>query len=297
MAKLKKISIIIPIYNTGEKLTRCLDSIISQEYQHFECLMIDDGSTDISPSIIEHYAQKDSRFKAFHKPNGGVSSARNFGLERAVGEWILFIDSDDYIKPEHLSRMTAAITEDVDMVLTGFESVQPKGSTYHRYDDRIYKGTDQIKRFVLETDFLKNMIPWDKMFRADLINADRTNGIPDIRYDVCLSLSEDRLFCYDFLLRCKGIACISDITYIHDGTDLSTLTFRKYPSSVNKYKMSVFKRKHCEIIKLFHLQNNEKKQLDEYIENIYSDLINSYKRENNIFRFYLTRILHKLHLL
>ena len=259
MAKLKKISIIIPIYNTGEKLTRCLDSIISQEYQHFECLMIDDGSTDISPSIIEHYAQKDSRFKAFHKPNGGVSSARNFGLERAVGEWILFIDSDDYIKPEHLSRMTAAITEDVDMVLTGFESAQPKGSTYHRYDDRIYKGTDQIKRFVLETDFLKNMIPWDKMFRADLINADRTNGIPDIRYDVCLSLSEDRLFCYDFLLRCKGIACISDITYIHDGTDLSTLTFRKYPSSVNKYKMSVFKRKHCEIINWLHLQNNEKK--------------------------------------
>ena len=214
-----------------------------------------------------------------------------------MGEWILFIDSDDYIKPEHLSRMTAAITEDVDMVLTGFESVQPKGSTYHRYDDRIYKGTDQIKRFVLETDFLKNMIPWDKMFRADLINAGRTNGIPDIRYDVCLSLSEDRLFCYDFLLRCKGIACISDITYIHDGTDLSTLTFRKYPSSVNKYKMSVFKQKHCEIINSLHLQNNEKKQLDEYIENIYADLINSYKRENNIFRFYLTRILHKLHLL
>lgn len=297
MAKLKIISIIIPIYNTGEKLTRCLDSIISQEYQHFECLMIDDGSTDISPSIIEHYAQKDSRFKAFHKPNGGVSSARNYGLERALGEWILFIDSDDYIKPEHLCKMAEAITEDVDMVLTGFEIVQPDGSLFHHYDERLFKGTGQIKRYILETDFLQNMIPWDKMFRAELINANSDTGVEDIRYDIRLSLSEDRLFCYNFLLRCRGIACISDITYIHDGTDLSTLTFRKYPSSVNKYKMSVFKRKHCEIIKLFHLQNNEKKQLNEYIENIYTDLINSYKRENNIFRFYLTRILHKLYLL
>lgn len=297
MAKLTKISIIIPIYNTGEKLARCLDSIIGQEYQHYECLMIDDGSSDMSPSIIDMYAEKDSRFKAYHKTNGGVSSARNYGLDRASGEWILFIDSDDYIKPDHIWKMVAAITDDVDMVVTGFESVQPKGSVFHRYDERLFKGTAQIKRFILETDFLQNMIPWDKMFRVELINANSDTGIEKIRYDVRLSLSEDRLFCYNFLLRCKGIACIGDITYVHDGTDLSTLTFRKYPSSVNKYKLAVFKQKHKEIKEMFHLQKKEKQQLDDYMENIYAYLINSYKSENNVIRFYHTRILHKLHLL
>lgn len=297
MAKLVNISIIIPVYNTGEKLTRCLDSIIKQDYSEYECLMIDDGSTDISGNIIDRYSEIDERFKAYHKANGGVSSARNFGLDKASGQWIVFIDSDDYIKPDHLRKLVEASSNDVDMVITGFESVQSACSVLHKYDGGIYKGTGEMKRFFVETDFFKNMIPWDKMFRADVITPYSSCGHADIRYDVCLSLSEDRLFCYTFLLRCKGIASISDITYIHDGTDLGTLTFRKYSSSVNKYKMSLFKQTHNEIKDRFELRNYESYMLDNYMESIYSDLINSYLSENKKIMFYITRILHKLHLL
>ena len=90
-----KISIIIPVYNSGKTLRRCVDSVISQTLIDFECIMIDDGSTDESGGICDDYVGRDSRFRVFHKDNGGVSSARNVGLENMKGEYVVFIDSDD----------------------------------------------------------------------------------------------------------------------------------------------------------------------------------------------------------
>ena len=94
-----KISIIIPIYNSEKFLVRCLDSILNQLYNDFEVILIDDGSKDHSLEICQRYSLLDARFKVYSKENGGVSSARNFGLSKAVGSYIVFIDSDDYIAP------------------------------------------------------------------------------------------------------------------------------------------------------------------------------------------------------
>lgn len=91
------ISIIIPVYNAEKTLSRCVNSILNQTFQDWELLLIDDGSTDRSGELCDEYASKDQRIKVFHKTNGGVSSARNIGLDYAKGEWITFIDSDDYI--------------------------------------------------------------------------------------------------------------------------------------------------------------------------------------------------------
>ena len=91
------ISIIVPVYNAERTLNRCVDSILSQTFQEWELLLIDDGSTDRSGELCDEYASKDQRIKVFHKKNGGVSSARNIGLNYAKGEWITFIDSDDEI--------------------------------------------------------------------------------------------------------------------------------------------------------------------------------------------------------
>lgn len=90
------ISIIVPVYNSENTLNRCVDSILSQTFHDWELLLIDDGSKDSSGDICDEYARKDSRIKVFHKENGGVSSARNYGIKLAKGEWIIFIDSDDY---------------------------------------------------------------------------------------------------------------------------------------------------------------------------------------------------------
>lgn len=90
------VSIIVPVYNAEKYLSRCVDSILSQTMKDFELLLIDDGSQDESGRICDEYSEKDARVRVFHKPNGGVSSARNLGIDHAKGKYIIFIDSDDY---------------------------------------------------------------------------------------------------------------------------------------------------------------------------------------------------------
>ena len=98
-----EVSIIVPVYNVEKYLPRCIDSILAQTSTNFELILIDDGSTDKSGMICDEYAKKDNRIKVFHKENGGVSSARNIGLDNASGEWLAFIDPDDAVDKEYLS--------------------------------------------------------------------------------------------------------------------------------------------------------------------------------------------------
>lgn len=116
------ISVIVPVYNVEKYLSRCIESIINQSYQNIEIILINDGSTDNSSIICDEYAKKDTRIKVIHKKNGGVSSARNVGLKNARGEFITFVDSDDYIKLTCFEKMVNGIkNNDVDMVVVGWE--------------------------------------------------------------------------------------------------------------------------------------------------------------------------------
>lgn len=119
------ISIIVPIFNTEKYLHQCLDSILSQSYGNFECLLINDGSTDASASICREYVAKDARFRYFEKENGGVSSARNLGIERSGGAYITFIDSDDWVEFDYLEVLYAAIIQ---------ETADISVSTYRTYE-------------------------------------------------------------------------------------------------------------------------------------------------------------------
>ena len=105
------ISVIVPVYNVESCLGKCLDSILEQTYRDFELLLIDDGATDSSGDICERYAKTDERIKVFHKPNGGLSDARNYGIERASGDYLTFIDSDDYIIANYLEVLYKMATE------------------------------------------------------------------------------------------------------------------------------------------------------------------------------------------
>src|SRR5690554_6730418 len=100
-----KISIIIPVYNVEEYLPRCIDSVLIQRNIQFEVVLVNDGSTDSSGLICDEYAQADNRVKVFHQLNSGVSSARNLGIENATGEWICFVDADDWIEPDSLEKI------------------------------------------------------------------------------------------------------------------------------------------------------------------------------------------------
>ena len=105
------ISVIVPIYKVEKYLRRCVDSILEQSYPDFELLLIDDGSPDSCPRICDEYARRDERVRVFHKPNGGLSDARNYGLERMKGEYVSFIDSDDYVGKDYLKILMELIRE------------------------------------------------------------------------------------------------------------------------------------------------------------------------------------------
>lgn len=130
MIESPQISIIIPIYNVERYLRQCIDSILAQTFTDFELLLIDDGSPDGCPAICDEYAGKDARIRVFHKQNGGVTSARNKGLDNAKGNWIIYIDGDDWIEPTYVEELyNAAINNEADIAICGFRFVYEDGSS------------------------------------------------------------------------------------------------------------------------------------------------------------------------
>lgn len=113
------VSCIIPVYNTEKYLPRCIESVLAQTFVDWEMLLIDDGSTDASGSICDEYAAKDERIRVFHKENGGISSARNLGLNYAQGEWIFFVDSDDSLPKTSLESLLSR-SSDANIIAGGF---------------------------------------------------------------------------------------------------------------------------------------------------------------------------------
>lgn len=267
-----KFSIIIPIYNTGEyKLRRCLDSIINQTFTDFECLMIDDGSTDVSGAICDEYVQKDSRFIAFHKDNGGVSSARNLGLKQMKGEWCQFVDSDDYLEEDHLLLFINEIQNNskVDLIVSGFK-VNPDLCDYkHTYKHRFYAHKTSLNSFLEETDVLSFMILWDKLFYTEKIKKQ------NLRFDEKLCISEDRLFCYQYMYNVNNILALHNSSYIHDTTDINSLTNRVHSLSIQKYKFKILSKAKFTLIKSLGCKKEVVQMLNSYNENLLVTMLNS----------------------
>ena len=144
-----KISVIIPVYNAESTLRRCVDSVLAQTFTDFECLIINDGSKDRSGAICDEYAARDSRVKVFHKENGGVSSARNVGLDNATGEWIAFVDSDDWAGEKYLESFSEYL--DADLIISGIQSVNKNEIVANRESEYIDGGLYLDFRQLLES--------------------------------------------------------------------------------------------------------------------------------------------------
>lgn len=149
---LPKISVIIPVYRVEQYLEECVDSILVQEYPLLEIILVDDGSPDRCPQICEEYAQKDNRVVAVHKKNGGLASARNAGLDRATGEYIAFVDSDDWIEPQTYSKMLDfAIEKNLDIVCCEISRISngKEIERYHFYDTGTVLTGREVTREIL----------------------------------------------------------------------------------------------------------------------------------------------------
>lgn len=164
------ISVIVPVYNVEKYLGRCIESLIKQTCQELEIILIDDGSTDASLEICKQWEKKDQRIRVIHKENGGVSSARNLGLDVMKGEYVAFVDADDWLAENCLSEMAALMEDDVDIVNCDFEIVEEPGCQYDEfsYPDCWGKvSKDVCVRHYYESKLYMKTI-WAKLYRKEL---------------------------------------------------------------------------------------------------------------------------------
>lgn len=165
------ISVIVPIYNVEKYLRKCVDSLINQTYKNLEIILVDDGSPDNCPKICDEYAKQDSRIKVMHKENGGLSDARNAGMNIATGEYISFIDSDDWIKSEMIEDMYNRMIEDnSDLVSSGVLWVDEDGVEIRNatVSENCVLNTEQAMKELINDGKLKQHV-WNKLYKADLI--------------------------------------------------------------------------------------------------------------------------------
>lgn len=218
------ISVVIPFYNSEKTLECCIDSVVGQIQHDVEIILIDDGSTDCSAILCDEYASKDNRIKVIHKENGGVSSARNKGLEIATGEYILFLDSDDTFAPNACEVLLKTITEKkADCVICGTK--EPNGNKWTPNRSHDYASLEDFKHDFAEwlnTELLSPI--WNKIYKREKISK---------LFHSEMSFGEDLCFSLDYLKNCECISFITDTLHFHDNVKTDSLTHAFNP---NRFK-------------------------------------------------------------
>lgn len=214
-----KISIIMPVYNCKDYVAKSIESVINQKFTSWEFIIVDDGSTDGSGEICDTYASNDARIKVIHLDNGGVSQARNKGLENATGEYIQFLDSDDMILPQTMQVAIDNI-ENNDMVIWGYE-IFPVAGKNHTDSPKTYKSPSEMSSdFNTLSQYGLINTPWNKLFRRKIIEE---NGLI---FDKKISYGEDALFNLSYFKHCGGVKVIPDVLhkYRYDSNSTNSLS-------------------------------------------------------------------------
>lgn len=196
--KWQLVSIIVPVYNIERFVGRCLESLIGQTYGNIEIIVVDDGSTDGSSGICDEMAQRDKRVKVFHKKNGGLSDARNFGIRKAHGEIVALVDGDDYVEMDYIEVMAEAMFKnDADVVVCGFNDKSPKTATI--------SGNDAVKRLLIGQENME-IVAWNKLYKKKLFVDN------DIWYPIG-EKNEDNLTTYKLLAAATKVGYVDKSLY------------------------------------------------------------------------------------
>ena len=236
MENKKTISVIVPVYNTSEYLEQCIGSILNSSYQALEVICVNDGSTDGSDIILNELAKKDARLKVVHTQNGGVSRARNIGLSVAQGEFVSFVDSDDWIEPEYYSVLLGEYSPDRQLLICDYffnkENEQSKrefeigGGEFSR---------QQALAMLYSQDYFKGFL-WNKIFLNSLIKRN------NLQFDESIGYCEDLLFVTKYMLSCETV--YYDLTpfyhfRIRSGSATQSANHRNTWSGVKAYQSIV----------------------------------------------------------
>lgn len=227
----KLISVIIPVYNSAKYLSRCIDSVLSQTYRNLEILLVNDGSTDDSLELCKSYAE-DPRIVVIDKPNGGVGSARNCGLDKAQGDYIVFVDSDDYVDCDMFEKMLAlADKDDADVVFCGFKEIDLDGNVRIVDERKAFENYLADRDLIYFFNYNKNngigAYIWRALYRSRVIQN-------NVRFDETVYINEDDIFLCNVLMNCTRISYLDEhlYNYLQIGSGLG---YKKYKARQDYY--------------------------------------------------------------
>jgi len=215
-----KVSVIIPVYNVEQYLMQCVKSVLAQTYDNIEVLLIDDGSLDHSGELCDTLAQQDSRIRVYHKLNGGLSDARNYGLDHCVGAYISFIDSDDWIADDMIEHlMNALLQNEADIAICGYVKAYKNIKIFQNLKDQKLKRNEALEKLLTNTEFQDHV--WTMLYRSELWS--------DIRFPVG-KYYEDIRTNYKLFLKADTIVTIATSPYYYRqrGNSIVKGTFRDY---------------------------------------------------------------------
>ena len=237
-----KLSIVVAVYNLEQYLPRCLDALVNQTLEDIEILCVDDGSTDSAPQIIEKYAKMyPDKIKTFHKENGGEFTTRNYGLQRASGEYITFVDTDDYVEPNWAEKLyTAAKENNADLAVCGFERIDLKTNKVVATNMTNFGNT--VKEINPKDDFMLfiNPAPWNKVYKREKVK--------DLKFLPFRGFN-DTMFLASCYTRMKKITFVSDVLYHY------YLRYDSQIHTVNKQDVDNLKKYLLEVKKLYIKSN------------------------------------------
>ncbi len=232
------ISVIIPVYNVENYLRECVDSVLAQTYQNFEIILVDDGSTDASGEICDACAKQDDRIRVFYQENAGASSARNSGLRSAKGEYVYFLDSDDWLNEECFEKLVTCIKrENAEIVFLNAFAIEEKTGKISKKMYSHYKHYNVSNGLQLMNEQIKNkefrVPPWTMLFKRDFLRRNNLVFTEGIIY-------EDMIFTFYAFLKAERVAHVPEYLYFHryrrDSVMTSKKVLKNFVSAVEVYK-------------------------------------------------------------
>ena len=301
------LSVIIPVYNVEKYLKKCISSVQNQTYKNLEIILVDDGSKDNSATICDDFAKRDNRVKVIHKVNGGVSFARNVGLDVACGEYVMFVDADDWIPYDSVELLIKSQNEKKsDFIMGAAEAIGVFKKEYYGKNGKAYIDFNNEEELLYFTDIIKTQLgPWAKLFKKSII--DKYN----LRFPIGVAYGEDRIFNWEYLSHCNSALTINDTVYYYSQLNIYRACGRYYPNiniwlstAVQKYS-NLFKEKNNCVIDnicktacfqfdvcckhyLLHIKNNKNACIEqiEKSKNLFMQIIkNCFEDEKDINRY------------
>lgn len=228
------ISVIVPIYNAERTLRKCIDSILIQTYKNIEIILINDGSQDSSGHICHEYLLLDERVVLYETQNRGVSSARNLGLDKMRGEWVTFVDSDDWVNDSYIQNLYSSACDEVDLVVSS--AVLVNHSSPYKYSYTKTKiSQNNFEDLFNGFDLDKRTSPWGKLYATQVIKDN------NLRFVQGMHIGEDAQFLYSYLVSCRNVIISSHMDYFYCYDTVGSLTKKINP--VESEKMSLFEMK------------------------------------------------------